>query len=110
MFHAAQLFVCKQPFERNPRSKQRYEKAREEAKNVGPDIKQAVQKLKEADDEAENARLDAEDTFEEAERQLSASLAREGARKAIHSWELRMKAIRKAEALAKKAMIANQTL
>jgi len=32
---------------------------------------------------------------------LSASMAREGAAKAIHSWELRMKAIRKAEALAK---------
>ena len=35
---------------------------------------------------------------------MSASMAREGAEKAIHSWELRMKAIRKAEALAKKAV------
>jgi hypothetical protein len=92
---------AQQAFENSPRAKQRHEKAKEEAKNVAPEIKQAVQKVKEADDEAETARLDAEDTFVEAERQLTASMAREGAGKAIHSWNLRMKAIRKAEALAK---------
>jgi hypothetical protein len=42
--------------------------------------------------------LDAEDTFDVAEKKLSASLAREGARKAIESWDLREAAIRKAEA------------
>ena len=94
-------------FERNPRSKPRYEKAKEEAKNLVPQVKQAVQKVKEADDKAENARLDAEDTFATAERRLSASMAREGAEKAVHSWELRMKAIRMAEALAKKAMVTD---
>ena len=66
-------------------------------------VKQGVQKVKEAEDEAENARLDAEDTFDRAERQLSAGMAREGAQKAIDSWELRMKAIRKAEALGRKS-------
>ena len=55
-------------------------------------------RVKEADDEAETARLDAEDTFDVAEKKLSASLAREGARKAIESWDLREAAIRKAEA------------
>lgn len=90
-------------FRKNSRANQRHEKAKEEAKNVSSQIKEAVEKVKEADDEAEVARLDAEDTFAEAERQLSASMAREGARKAIHSWELRMKAIRKAEALARKS-------
>jgi len=94
---------AQQAFEHNPRAKQRHEKAKDEAKNVDPQIKQAVQKVKEADDEAETARLDAEDTFVQAERQMSAGMAREGAQKAIDSWELRMKAIRKAEALAKKA-------
>jgi hypothetical protein len=89
-------------FERNPRAKQRYQKAREEAKNVDPQIKLAVRRLKEADDKAENARLDAEATFDEAERRLSTSMAREGARKAIDSWELREKAIRKAEALSRR--------
>jgi len=92
---------AQQAYEKDHRSRHRYEKAKEEAKTVDPQIKQAVLKVKEADDEAENARLNAEDTFAEAERQLSASGARLGAEKAIHSWELRMKAIRKAEALAK---------
>jgi hypothetical protein len=55
-------------------------------------------RVKEADDEAEAARLDAEDTFDEAERRLSSSMACEGAIKAIASWELREKSIRKAEA------------
>jgi vacuolar-type H+-ATPase subunit I/STV1 len=91
-----------QALQKSPRAKQRFEKAREEARNVDPQTKQEVQKVKQADDEAESARLDAEDTFAEAERQLSASGARLGAEKAIRSWELRMKAIRKAEALAKK--------
>jgi hypothetical protein len=58
-----------------------------------------VKKIKEADDEAYRARMDAEQTFDEAERQLSTRLAREGCRKAILSWELKEKAIQKAEAL-----------
>jgi hypothetical protein len=95
---------AQQALESNPRAKQRYAKATDEAKNIDPQIKQAVQKVKEADDEAETARLEAEDTFAQAERQLSAGLAREGAEKAIHSWELRIKAIRKAEALTRKAV------
>src|SRR5450631_2537961 len=52
-----------------------------------------------ADDEAYRARMDAEKAFDDAERQLSTSLAREGCRKAIHSWDLHEKAIRKAEVL-----------
>lgn len=56
-------------------------------------------KSHEADDEAYRARMDAEKAFDDAERQLSTSLAREGCRKAIHSWDLHEKAIRKAEVL-----------
>jgi len=56
-------------------------------------------KSKEIDDQAYRARMDAEDTFDEAERKLSTSLAREGCRKAIYSWDLHEKAIRKAENL-----------
>jgi len=59
----------------------------------------AAKKVKEADDQAYRARMDAEETFDEAEKKLSTALAREGCRKAIHSWELHEKAIRKAEAL-----------
>lgn len=58
-----------------------------------------AKKVKEADEEAYRARMDAEETFDIAEKQLSTALAREGCRKAIHSWELHEKAIRKAEAL-----------
>lgn len=66
-----------------------------------PDDVKAVnaKKVKAADDEAYRAHMDAEATFDEAERQLSTSLAREGCRKAILSWDLHEKAIRKAEAL-----------
>jgi hypothetical protein len=54
---------------------------------------------KEKDDEAYRARMDAEATFDLAEKQLSTRLAREGCRKAIYSWELHEKALRKAESL-----------
>jgi len=86
----------------NAKGKRRYEKAREEAKNVDPEIKRAVERVKEADDIAYDARMDAEDTFDEAERRLDTGMARTGAQKAIDSWDLREKAIRKAEALARK--------
>lgn len=86
----------------NSRSRQKYEEAKEAAKHVPEEIKEALRKVKNADDEAETARLDAEDTFDQAERRLSTSMAREGACKAIASWELREKSIRKAESVAKR--------
>jgi hypothetical protein len=61
-----------------------------------------AKKVKEADDDAYRARMDAEKTFDEAERQLSTALAREGCRKAIHSWELHETAIGKAEAVIRR--------
>ncbi|MGA9210928.1 MAG: hypothetical protein WB347_24275 [Terriglobales bacterium] len=71
------------------------------ASQAEPDaeIPNAVKQVKRADDEAFRARMDAESTFDEAERQLSTSMAREGCRKAIYSWELHEKAIRIAERL-----------
>jgi hypothetical protein len=60
----------------------------------------SAKRIKEADDAAYRARMDAEATFDEAEKQLSTRLAREGCRKAIQSWELHEKAIQRAEALA----------
>jgi hypothetical protein len=71
------------------------------ARELDPLMLEAVQKVRKADEAAEAARLEAEATFDEAERRLSASMAREGTQKAIASWELREKAIRKAEALAR---------
>jgi len=72
---------------------------RQPSLSIGPELIWLAKKVKDADDEAYQARMDAETTFDEAEKQLSTSLAREGCRKAIHSWELHQKAIRKAEAL-----------
>ena len=59
-----------------------------------------VKKVKEADEQAYRARMDAEKAFDDAEKQLSTSLAREGCKKAIHSWDLHEKAIHKAEAVS----------
>jgi hypothetical protein len=72
------------------------------------EIKAALEKVRKADQAAEAARLDAEATFDEAERYLSANLAREGTQKAIAAWELREKAIRKAEALGPEPAAALQ--
>jgi succinate dehydrogenase/fumarate reductase flavoprotein subunit len=58
-----------------------------------------AKKVQEADDEAHRARMDAEEIFDKAEKQLSTALAREGCRRAIRCWELHERAIRKAEAL-----------
>ncbi len=68
------------------------------AGSTNDEVRQFVRKVKEADDEAYRARMDAENTFDEAERRLSTSLAREGCHKAILSWDLHQKAIRRAEA------------
>jgi hypothetical protein len=76
----------------------RQQKSQQPPQTTDPEIRLLVEKIKDADDAARRARLDAEETFDEAERQLSTNLAREGCKKAIHSWELHEKAIRKAEA------------
>ena len=63
-------------------------------------------RVKQADDAAHRARYRAEETFDEAERQLNTNLAREGCRQAIHSWELHQKAIRCAEAISNMSKVA----
>jgi hypothetical protein len=65
---------------------------------IDPQVRLLAKKVKDADDDAHRARMDAEETFDEADRLLSVSTAREGCHKAIRSWELHEKAIRKAEA------------
>ena len=59
-----------------------------------------VRRLKQAGEQARLARMDAESTFDEAEKQLSTALAREGCRKAIRSWELYEKAVQLSEEAA----------
>ena len=48
----------------------------------------AVTRVMEADDMAYNAHEDAEDVFAEAEKRMSTSGAREGARKALEAYDL----------------------
>jgi hypothetical protein len=60
-----------------------------EGVNIAPEVRLTAKKVKQAYDEGQRARVDAEDTFEEAERRMSTDLAREGARKALESYDLR---------------------
>ena len=62
-----------------------------------PQIRSIAKRVKEADEEAYRVHMDAENIFDEAERKLSSSLAREGTRQAIKAWELHEKAIHRAE-------------
>lgn len=80
---------------KSPKTSRRSEKS--QLPPVDPQLIQLVEKIKEADELARRARMDAEETFDEAERLLSVGLAQEGCQKAIHAWELHEKAIRKAE-------------
>jgi hypothetical protein len=89
----------------NARAKRQYEKAKEEARDVAPEIKLAVQKLKEAEDEANAARMQAEETFDEADRRMSTAMACEGAQQAIDAWEMREKVIRKTESLGRRKTV-----
>jgi hypothetical protein len=61
------------------------------------DVLALVKKVKQAEAEAKAAREDAEKTFDDAEKNLSTSMAREGCRKAIHSWEVHEHVIRLAD-------------
>jgi hypothetical protein len=88
--------------ESNPRAKRQYEKAKEAARAVDQQTKSAAKKLKEADEKAYSLRMQAEETFDEADRRMSTSMACEGARQAIDAWETREKYIRKMEALARR--------
>ena len=56
-----------------------------------------ARKLKGANDEAYRARAIAEEAFDQAEKQLSTRLAREGCLKAIHAWDMLEEVIRNAE-------------
>ncbi|HTZ46360.1 MAG TPA: hypothetical protein VMH20_02130 [Verrucomicrobiae bacterium] len=64
------------------------------------ELDELIEKVVEADLAAERARQVAEEMFDKAEKQMNLDLAREGCKKAIHSWELHEKAIKKAEAVA----------
>ncbi len=66
------------------------------------EVKAALERLYEDDEEAKQAHDAAEAHFDEADRRMSSSMACEGAQMAIDAWEMREKVIRKAEALARR--------
>jgi hypothetical protein len=78
-------------------------KAKEEAAGLDPKIKAIAERLKQAEDEARQARTQAENTFVEAERRMSPQLARDGSRQAIDAYELRESLLRRLEAAGRKA-------
>lgn len=79
-----------------------HSRPRRKGSEIPQEILEAAGRWKEAWDEADAAHQDAEETFEQAERRMSTSMACEGARKAIMAWEMREKVIRKAEGLRRK--------
>jgi hypothetical protein len=69
---------------------------------LDPEVKAALERLHETDEEARQAHDAAEAQFDEADRRMSSSMACQGAQMAIDGWELRETFIRKAEALARR--------
>jgi hypothetical protein len=86
------------PSDEDPFAAAEFEFMRQQADGLPEAIKEAARRVKEADDIATEARLATERTFDEAERHLSATLARRGADEAIRAYDLRYKAIGEAEA------------
>jgi hypothetical protein len=76
-------------------------KASKDGGTFHPEVLETARKVFERDEETETMRLDAEDTFAEGERKLSVAMAREGAQKALATYDLHEKAIRMAEAAAR---------
>jgi hypothetical protein len=74
-----------------------------DGKDIEPELKLAIERMRKADEAWREARETAEATFDESERRLSTAMAREGAAQAIEAWELTEKAIRRAEALGRKS-------
>jgi len=69
---------------------------------IAPHLRLAAQKVKAAYEKGQRARMEAEETFEQAERTMSTEMARVGARKALESYDLREGAIRRAEEAGKR--------
>jgi hypothetical protein len=98
---AYEELLAQEPADSKGKAKRRSKTGKEDAASISPEVMITAQRVKEADSEAYRARMDAEDIFADAERRLSTEGARQGARKALESYDLREKAIRRAEAAAR---------
>lgn len=100
--------VVQAEFEADPAAKKKYEKAKKAAENIDPKIKAAAKRVKEADDEAARVTQEAEDAFDQADRRMSASMARDATKVALESYDLRESAIRKTEVAARTKAAASE--
>ncbi|HBY58917.1 MAG TPA: hypothetical protein DEH78_03790 [Solibacterales bacterium] len=88
----------------DPFAESEYEYVKQMAAGLPEEIKALARQVKEADDAATAARELAEQIFSDAESKMSASLARQGAEKALEAYELRYIAIAAAKAARNAAM------
>jgi hypothetical protein len=91
--------------EKPKRRRQPEQDKNDETDTIDPAVMRVAKQVKEADDKAERARLEAEDTFDQADRRMSTRLAQEGARKALKTYDLRESAIRKSEVAARSKLL-----
>src|SRR5579871_2860432 len=94
---AYQELIAEAALDGNAKTKRQFEKAQEAAQKVDAKTKATAKRLKQSDDEAYALRMQAEETFDEAEKRMSTSMACEGSRQAVEAWEVREKFIRKCE-------------
>jgi hypothetical protein len=77
----------------DPFAESEYEYVKQLAAGIPEEIKALARHVRQADELATAAREAAEQTFADAEARMSASLARQGAEKALEAYELRYQAI-----------------
>jgi hypothetical protein len=82
----------------DPFAASEHEFVKQQAEKLPAALKATAQRIRQVDDIADQARLTAERTFDEAERRMSASVARRGVEEAIEAYDLRYKAIAEAQA------------
>lgn len=70
----------------------------EQSGALSPEKKRLATRIRHEHDAANRLRVEAEKTFDGAEKRLSTAMAREGCRQAIEGWEHHLEAIRLAEA------------
>ncbi|MDT8071168.1 MAG: hypothetical protein ROO76_23680 [Terriglobia bacterium] len=69
----------------------------EESGFASPEMKRLASRIRREHDAATRFRVEAEKTFDAAEKRLSTAMAREGCRQAIEGWDHHLEAIRLAE-------------
>jgi hypothetical protein len=86
------------PADDDPYAAAEHEFVMQQAAGISEAIRAVAARVKAADDIARRARMTAEQTFDDAERRMSAALARRGAELAIEAYDVRYKALEEAEA------------